>query len=70
MFYTYALVLEHYYSVPGSSSGLYTLPISLASFLGPLLLGRLFDTLGRRTMMTCTYSLAGLSVICAGVLFY
>lgn len=46
------------------------LPISLASFLGPILLGGLFDTLGRRAMMTMTYATAGVSVILAGWVFY
>jgi MFS family permease len=45
------------------------LPFAAGNFLGPLLLGPLFDSVGRKIMITATYALAGLSLIVAGHLF-
>ncbi|MDI1284178.1 MAG: MFS transporter [Reyranella sp.] len=60
IFFTYALVLTRFYAVPADKIGLYILPFAVGNFIGPLLLGPLFDTLGRKTMITATYSLSGL----------
>jgi MFS family permease len=60
IFFTYALILTRFYGVPGDKVGLYILPFAVGNFLGPLLLGPLFDTLGRKTMITATYGLSGL----------
>jgi MFS family permease len=46
--------------VPADKVGLYILPFAVGNFVGPLLLGPLFDTLGRKTMITATYALSGL----------
>src|SRR3712207_1155850 len=51
IFFTYALVLTEIYGVSSSSVGLYLLPFAVGNFLGPLLLGRFFDTLGRKPMI-------------------
>ena len=51
IFFTYALVLARFYGVPDDRVGLYIFPFALGNFLGPLLLGRLFDTVGRRVMI-------------------
>ena len=59
IFFTYALVLSNFYGVAASSIGYYLLPFAVGNFLGPLLLGRLFDTVGRRVMISSTYILAG-----------
>ena len=48
IFFTYALILTDFYSVPADRIGWYLLPFAVGNFLGPLLLGRLFDTVGRR----------------------
>ena len=64
IFFTYALVLTRFYDVPASRVGLYILPFAVGNFLGPLLLGPLFDTLGRKPMITVTYGLSG--VLLAG----
>jgi len=69
IFFTYALVLTDFYHVPGGDVGLYLLPFALGNFLGPLVLGRLFDSLGRRTMIATTYALAGLLLTASGYLF-
>ena len=47
----------------------YLIPLAIGNFLGPLLLGQLFDTVGRRVMITLTYVLSGLLLILTGVLF-
>lgn len=60
IFFTYALVLTRFYAVPADKVGLYILPFAVGNFVGPLLLGPLFDTLGRKTMITATYGLSGL----------
>ena len=59
IFFTYALVLMRFYGVPGKDVGGYLLPFALGNVLGPLLLGHLFDTIGRKQMITLTYALAG-----------
>lgn len=59
IFFTYALVLGRFYGVPNERIGLYILPFAAGNFLGPLLLGRLFDSLGRRPMIALTYALSG-----------
>ncbi|MBV8458041.1 MAG: MFS transporter, partial [Acetobacteraceae bacterium] len=51
IFFTYALVLTRFYAVPADRVGLYILPFAVGNFLGPLLLGRFFDTLGRKLMI-------------------
>jgi MFS family permease len=69
IFFTYALVLGRFYGVPPEDVGLYLLPFAASNFLGPLVLGRYFDTLGRRPMIAATYALAGLLLACTAVLF-
>ncbi|OQW37565.1 MAG: MFS transporter [Nitrospira sp. SG-bin1] len=68
--FTYPLLLTKYYGVPGSTIGLYILPFALGNFLGPLVLGRLFDTIGRKPMISLTYGLAGLLLGVTGYLFW
>jgi MFS family permease len=69
LFFTYALVLVKFYNVPAGKAGLYLLPLAAGNFLGPLVLGRLFDTLGRKFMLAATYALAGLLLAGTGYLF-
>jgi MFS family permease len=66
IFFTYALVLARFYDVPEQSVGYYIFPFALGNFLGPLVLGRLFDSVGRRKMIAATYTIAGLGLIGAG----
>jgi hypothetical protein len=67
--FTYALVLTRYYGVSVHATGLYLLPFALGNFLGPVVLGHFFDTLGRRQMITATFTIAGLLLILNGWLF-
>ena len=69
IFFTYAIVLTKFYDVPGDQVGMFILPFALGNFAGPMILGRLFDTVGRRTMITATYATAGLLMIATGLLF-
>jgi MFS family permease len=70
IFFTYALVLMRFYSVPEQNVGGYLLPFALGNVLGPLLLGHLFDTIGRKQMITLTYGLAGGLLALTGWLFH
>ncbi len=69
VFFTYALVLGRFYAVPASQVGWYILPFALGNLAGPLLLGHLFDSIGRRPMITATYALAGLLMAATGLAF-
>ena len=69
VFFTYALILTDFYGVGGDDVGWYLLPFAAGNFLGPLLLGRLFDTIGRRQMITFTYAVSGVLLAGAGYLF-
>jgi MFS family permease len=69
IFFTYALILTDFYAVPAGSVGWYLLPFAAGNFFGPLLLGRLFDTVGRKTMIGVTYAMSGLMLAGAGFLF-
>jgi MFS family permease len=69
IFFTYALVLIRYYKVPPPRTGLYLLPFALGNVLGPLLLGRLFDTVGRKPMIIATYAGSGVLLSITGWMF-
>ena len=69
IFFTYALILTDFFGIPSSHVGWYILPFAAGNFLGPLLLGRLFDTLGRRVMIAVTYGMSGILLAISGYLF-
>jgi MFS family permease len=69
VFFTYALILTRFYAIPSGDIGWFMLPFAIGNFLGPLLLGRLFDTLGRRFMITATYAVSGVMMALTGWLF-
>jgi MFS family permease len=69
IFFTYALVLTDFYAIPADHVGWYLLPFAIGNFLGPALLGRFFDTVGRRPMIATTYALSGILLAGAGYLF-
>ena len=70
IFFTYALVLMRFYDVPEQNVGGYLLPFALGNALGPLLLGHLFDTIGRKQMIAATYGAAGILLALTGWLFH
>lgn len=69
VFFSYALVLSKFYHVADDKIGLYIVPIAVSNFLGPLLLGKYFDTIGRRPMIAGTYIISGISLAVSGALF-
>ncbi|MFL5864739.1 MAG: MFS transporter [Solirubrobacteraceae bacterium] len=69
IFFTYALVLTKFYNVGAGSVGWYILPFAAWNFAGPLLLGRFFDTVGRKPMIAGTYILSGVLLIITAFLF-
>lgn len=69
IFFTYALVLTRFYAVDANRVASYLLPFAIGNFLGPLVLGRFFDTLGRRAMIGGTY-LGSALLLCATTLLF
>ena len=69
IFFTYALMLTRFYGIPEERVGYYIFPFALGNFLGPLVLGRLFDAVGRRMMIAVTYSVSGLLLIATAYAF-
>ncbi len=69
IFFTYALILTDFYGVASDHVGWYLLPFAAGNFLGPVFLGRLFDTRGRRVMIAFTYIMSGVLLAATGYLF-
>jgi MFS family permease len=69
VFFSYGLILSHFYGVPEQHIGYYLLPLALGNFCGPLLLGTLFDTIGRRKMITGTFAVSGVLLLATAFLF-
>ncbi|HEX4259477.1 MAG TPA: MFS transporter [Acetobacteraceae bacterium] len=69
VFFTYALILTRFYHIPSGRIGLFILPFAAGNFAGPLLLGRLFDSIGRRIMIAASYVLSGILMAVVGWLF-
>src|SRR3954471_8899341 len=70
IFFTYSLVLAHFYNIPGDKIGYYFFRFAVGNLLGPLLLGPLFDTVGRRKMILGTYGISGILLAVSAVLFH
>jgi MFS family permease len=69
IFFTYALVLTKFYGIPSGGIGYYFFPFAVGNLIGPLLLGPLFDTIGRRVMIALTYCLSAILLAISGWLF-
>jgi MFS family permease len=69
IFFTYALILTDFYDVRSDRVGYYLLPFAVSNFLGPVLIGRFFDTQGRRPMIAFTHIVSGLLLAGTGFLF-
>ena len=69
LFFTYGLVLNRFHGVAPEDTGIYLLPLAAGNFLGPLLLGHFFDTLGRRVMIAATYAISAALLLLTGWLF-
>jgi len=69
VFFTYAMILSRFYGVSDADVGRYMIAFAVANLLGPLLLGPLFDSVGRKPMIAATYAIAGLLLGGAAILF-
>ncbi len=69
VFFSYGLVLIKYYDLPAESVGLYLLPFAIGNLLGPIFLGHLFDTIGRKPMIAFTYAATGVLLTITALLF-
>lgn len=69
IFFTYAMLLIDFYGVNANNVGWYILPFALGNVLGPLLLGPLFDTIGRKPMIAFTYAASAALLLITGLLF-
>jgi MFS family permease len=70
IFFTYSLVLVRFYKVPPEATALYLIPFAFGNVLGPLVLGPLFDKVGRKPMIVLTYAGAGILLAITGALFH
>jgi MFS family permease len=66
IFFTYALVLARFYGVAPKEIGLFLIPFAFGNLLGPIVLGPLFDVVGRRFMISATYLIAGVLIAITG----
>jgi MFS family permease len=69
IYFTYALVLLHFYNVPSNKIPIYGLAFAVGNLLGPLILGPLFDSWGRKQMIAGTYLISGVLLALSAVLF-
>jgi MFS family permease len=69
IFFTYALVLTRFHGVAEGRVALYIFPFALGNVLGPVVLGPLFDRVGRRKMIALTYILSGVGLGLTGWAF-
>ncbi len=69
VFFTYGLVLVQFFKVKSERVSIYILPLALSNFVGPLILGRFFDSIGRKKMITATYGISGFLLIGSALMF-
>ena len=69
IFFSYGLVGKTFFHISDSDVPKHLLPFAIASFLGPLLMGRLFDVIGRKKMIAITYGTAGVLLAATAIVF-
>jgi MFS family permease len=69
VFFTEALVLTTFFGVSATTVPIYIIPLAVGNLIGPWLLGRYFDTIGRRAMIGGTYIVSGVLLVVTGMLF-
>jgi MFS family permease len=69
IFFSYSLVLASFFHVKSGDIGYYYFAFAAGNLLGPLLIGHLFDTIGRRKMISGTYMLSGVLLVISAILF-
>jgi MFS family permease len=66
IFFTYTLILVQFYNVPPETVSVYIFPFAFGNLLGPILMGHLFDSIGRKTMIALTYETSGVLLAITG----
>jgi MFS family permease len=69
IFFSNGSVLHNFYGVPSDRLGYYFFPFAIGNLLGPLTIGHLFDTIGRRKMIMLTYCVSGLLLAVSAFFF-
>lgn len=69
IFFTYTLVLTKFYGVSPTFAPVYLIAFAVGNLAGPLTIGKLFDTVGRKKMISFTYIASGLLLVLSGYLF-
>lgn len=69
VFFTFPLVLSRFFGVAAREAGHFLIPFAIGNFLGPIVLGRLFDTVGRKPMISGCYLAASVLIALTAVLF-
>jgi MFS family permease len=69
IFFTYTIVLTTFYGVDAKSAPLFLIAFAVGNLAGPFVLGHLFDTVGRKKMISGTYILSGLLLAITAFLF-
>jgi MFS family permease len=69
VFFTFGLILAHFYNVPNERVGFYLFVLAIGNFCGPLLLGSFFDTVGRKKMIAGTFAISGILLLITAYMF-
>jgi MFS family permease len=69
VFFSSTLILLRFYGVSAAHAGVLFLPIAFTNFVGPVLLSRLFDSVGRRTMIALNFCITGVVFGTSSLLF-
>jgi MFS family permease len=69
IFFTYTLVLTKFYHVSASDAPFYLIAFAVGNLLGPLTIGHLFDSIGRKQMIAGTYIASGVMLAITAYLF-
>jgi MFS family permease len=69
IFFTYTLVLTNFYDVDAKKAPLFLIAFAVGNLSGPFVLGHLFDTIGRKKMISGTYILSGVLLAITAFLF-
>jgi MFS family permease len=69
IFFTYTLVLTKFYGVHPASAPWFLIAFAVGNLVGPLTIGHLFDTIGRKQMIAGTYIISGVLLAVTAALF-
>ncbi len=69
IFFTYTLVLGKFFGIDSTAAPWFLIAFAVGNLAGPLTIGHLFDTIGRKKMIAGTYVVSGLLLAVTAVLF-